>query len=298
MTRRARQRYEAGSVSQAATFRGSHSTSTKSSWTWTIDALSDRRIRITVEYDGTQFHGFQRQPSVRTVAGVLEAALHEIFGERIAITAAGRTDAGVHATGQVISFLPSHAFPLDRLALALNRILPRDVSVRDTAEMPGDFSARFSAVSRTYVYAILNRRDPSALLGRYAWHVYKPLDVEAMRAAAAHLIGEHDFRSFCALPESGGTNRTVLGLKIDRHGEILRLEIGAGGFLHHMVRAIVGTLVECAGGRRDPESVPAILAARDRAAAGVNAPPHGLYLAGVRYPDGYDSLREPWLFAQ
>lgn len=251
--------------------------------------MSGTRIRAAVEYDGTEFCGFQRQPAVRTVAGVLEDAFSEIFGERIAITGAGRTDSGVHATGQVISARLPRAFPLDRLALALNRILPRDVAVRDVATVPAEFSARFSAMSRTYVYMILNRREPSPLLARYAWQLHRPPDLEAMCAASQHLIGEHDFRSFCALPEKGGTSRRVFGLTVERIGELIAVEITADAFLHHMVRAIVGTLVECGRGAREPGAIPAVLAALDRSAAGVNAPPHGLYLAGVRYQDGYDS---------
>jgi tRNA pseudouridine38-40 synthase len=253
------------------------------------------RIRAAVEYDGTEFCGFQRQPAVRTVAGVLETALAEIFEERVALTGAGRTDSGVHATGQVVSTTLPRVFPLERLVLAWNRVLPKDASVRDVTEVASDFSARFSASSRTYVYAILNCNERSALSARYAWHVHRPLDVEAMRAACEHLIGEHDFRSFCALPERGGTKRRILGIAIERIGELVAIEVTADAFLHHMMRAIVGTLAECGRGARDPAVLAAILSARDRSAAGVNAPPQGLYLAGVRYPDGYDSYREPWI---
>ena len=235
---------------------------------------------------------------MRTVAGVVEDALAEMFGERVAITGAGRTDTGVHACGQVISFALPRPFPIDRLAIALSHGLPRDVSVRDVTIVDASFSARFSARSRRYVYALLCRPDPSALLVRYAWHVRRPLDVSAMQSASAHLVGEHDFRSFCgALPESGQSVRRVSHLALERRGELLRIEIVADGFLHHMVRTIVGTLVECGRGRRDPGSLPEVLAARNRAAAGLTAPPHGLYLAGVTYEDGYDSFREPWPFS-
>lgn len=226
----------------------------------------------------------------------MEDALAATFGERIAVTGAGRTDAGVHATGQVISFRTPRAFPVERLALALRARLPRDAGVREVAEVSDDFSARFSARARTYVYAILNRSEPSPLLARSAWHVRRALDLQAMRAAAEHLVGEHDFRSFCALPQSGTTVRTVYGVTLERRGEIVRLAIAADGFLHHMVRTIVGTLAECGHGRRDPASFPALLALRERSAAGVNAPARGLYLAGVRYDD-YDSYREPWICA-
>ncbi len=163
--------------------------------------------------------------------------------------------------------------------------------------MEDGFSARFSASERTYVYAVLNRSERSAPLARYAYHVPHPLDLDAMQAACAHLVGEHDFRSFCGiLPETGPTIRRVNHLSIGRQGSLVRVEITAGGFLHHMVRTIVGTLLECASGRRLPGELPDVLAALDRRAAGSTAPGHGLYLAGVRY-DGYDSFAEPPLFS-
>lgn len=229
---------------------------------------------------------------MRTVAGVVEDAIAQVSGERIAITGAGRTDAGVHATGQVISFAFPRPFPPERLAIALQAHLPRDVAIRDVAEVTPEFSARHSARSRTYVYAMLNRREASALLAPFVWHVRRALGIGAMTDGAAHLVGEHDFRSFCALPEKGGTVRNVAALSVARAGDFVRVAITADGFLHHMVRTIVGTLVECGHGRRDPDSIKRALQARDRAAAGVNAPPQGLYLAGVRYDD-YDSYREP-----
>lgn len=198
----------------------------------------------------------------------------------------------MHATGQVVSFTLPREFPVDRLPVALNNVLPGDVSVRDVAPVDDAFSARRSALERTYVYLVLNRPQPSALLARYAWHVRRALDLEAMRTAATHLLGEHDFRSFCALPETGSTTRTLSSIGLDRRGELVRLEFRADSFLHHMVRTITGTLAECGSGRRDPSSVPQVLAARDRSAAGVTAPPHGLYLAGVTYDD-YDSYTEP-----
>jgi tRNA pseudouridine38-40 synthase len=253
-------------------------------------------VRAAVEYDGTAFYGFQRQPMIRTVAGVLEEALATIVGERVAITGAGRTDSGVHATGQVISFRLPRRFPIDKMPLALNATLPRDLSVREATIVFDDFSARFSAISRTYVYAIYSARMRSALLTHYTWHVYTPLDIEAMQRAAQHIVGQHDLRSFCAMPEKGGTLSDVASLRIDRRDKLLRIEITADRFLHHMVRAIVGTLVECGRGKRNPDSLPETLLARDRATAGPNAPAHGLYLAGVHYADGYDSFREPWLF--
>lgn len=255
-------------------------------------------MRCAVEYDGTDFCGFQRQPAVRTIAGVLEAGFAQIFGERIVVTGAGRTDAGVHASGQVISVRLPRSFPIEKLPLALNAILPKDVSIRDAAHVPPDFSARFSARSRTYAYAIYCQVERSGLLTRYAWHTYRRLDLEAMCAAGAHFVGERDFHSFCALPESGPTIRNVFGVDVTRAGDLIRVQVSADGFLHHMVRAIVGTLVECGQGKRDPASIPGAFAALDRRAGGPNAPAHGLYLAGVSYADCYDSYREPAIFGQ
>ncbi len=247
-----------------------------------------------MEYDGTAFFGFQVQARGRTVAGEIEHALEKLLEEPVKITGAGRTDSGVHASGQVISFITSRSFPFERLAIALNATLPPDISVRDVGVVAGGFSARFAARERTYVYAILNQADRSALLSHRAYHVYRQrLDLDAMGDAAASLIGEHDFRSFCGvLPENGVTVRDVRSLTIVRQDDLVRVAISADGFVHRMVRTIVGTLVECGLGRRDPATLPAILAARDRRAAGLTAPAHGLYLAGVRYDD-YDSYKEP-----
>jgi tRNA pseudouridine38-40 synthase len=253
-------------------------------------------LRLTVEYDGTAFSGFQWQPDARTVAGILEGALSRLLGENVKITAAGRTDAGVHASGQVVSLATESHFPLERLSLALNAMLPDDCSVREVAVVAAEFSARFSARERTYVYAMLNGLRPSALLARYAWHVARPLDLEAMRSGAAHFLGKHDFRSVATVPSDSSSVREIRRLTIEGHDELLRVEIAGDGFLQHMVRSIVGILAECGLGRRDPASLPALLAARDRTAGGSTAPPHGLCFAGVRYADGYDSFMEPPLF--
>jgi tRNA pseudouridine38-40 synthase len=251
-------------------------------------------LRLTVEYDGSAFCGFQWQPELRTVAGTLETALAQLLRQPISLTAAGRTDTGVHATGQVVSFETTCAFPFDRLMLALNSVLPSDIAVRTADIVDGEFSARFSAVDRTYEYAIFNERARSPMLSRWAHLVPYDLDLDAMRAAAAYLTGRHDFRSFCGVPpDNGNTVRTVQSLAIESQGRLVRLRISADGFLHRMVRTVVGTLLEVGRGRREAAGLPQVLAARRREAAGVCAPPHGLYLAGVRFRDGYDSYRRP-----
>jgi tRNA pseudouridine38-40 synthase len=229
----------------------------------------------------------------------LEAALTRLFSEGVKVTGAGRTDGGVHASGQVVSLSTARRFPFERLTVALNSVLPSDCSVREAAIVKSGFSARFSASERTYVYAILNRAQPDALLARYAHHISARLDLGAMRAGAAWLVGRHDFRSFCAsaaVEPAGSTVRTIRRLTIEPHGELVRVEVSADGFLRHMVRTIVGTLLECGRGRRAPGELEAILAGADRSVAGPTAPAHGLCLAGVLYRDGYDSFAEPPVF--
>jgi tRNA pseudouridine38-40 synthase len=209
-----------------------------------------------------------------------------LFGEPIKITAAGRTDAGVHAVGQVVSFKGHDAFPVERLAIALNSTLPNDVSARDAARAAEGFSARLSAIERHYTYVVLNRREPSAVFGRYSHLEYRPIDIPRLRRAAQVLVGTHDFASFCGVPpDVGGTVRTVHAVDVETHGEVVLLHARANGFLHRMVRIMVGTLLEIATGRREEESLPSIIAARDRRAAGLTAPPQGLFLTGVRYAD-------------
>ena len=228
---------------------------------------------------------------------MLEAALSRIFDEPVKIAGAGRTDSGVHACGQVVSFETARAFPFDRLRIALNSALPRDLSVREATVVDAGFSARFSALERSYVYAILPQPEPSALLARWSYHVWLPIDLAAMQEASRGLIGTFDFRSFCGVvPEFGGTIRTIRALSIEPRAGLLRMHVVADGFLHRMVRTIAGTLIECGTGRRDPAGLAAIVEGRDRRGAGHTAPAQGLYLAGVRYAGGYDSYAEPPIF--
>ncbi len=240
---------------------------------------------------------------MRTVAGVLEEAISRLFGEPVKVTGAGRTDSGVHATGQVVSLATTASFAFERLTLALNALLPDDCSVRETCIVDPGFSARFDARARTYVYAILNRPQPSALLCRYAWHVPQRLNLSALRAGAEHALGEHDFRAFCgSLPvnstgKPASTVRTLSRFEVEQRGSLLRLELVADGFLHRMVRALVGTLTEVGRERRGPGEISEILGRGERAGAGSVAPAAGLYLAGVRYAGGYDSFGEPPLLA-
>ncbi|MGH7659498.1 MAG: tRNA pseudouridine(38-40) synthase TruA [Vulcanimicrobiaceae bacterium] len=241
--------------------------------------------RLVVEYDGTDFHGFQYQPQLRTVAGALEGALCSLFHTEISIAAAGRTDAGVHATGQVVSFKTAKEFPVERLALALNATLPPDVSVREAGIAPTGFSARFDAYERIYEYLILNRGMPSAVLRRWTHHVHRPLDEEELARVGRDFVGTHDFVAFCGhSPEAGGTERTIHAFDVEREGDIVRIRIAGEGFLYRMVRIAVGTAIEIVTGRRE-DDVAGIIASRDRHRAGYTAPAEGLFLAGVRYAD-------------
>jgi len=245
-----------------------------------------RTVRLVVEYDGTDFHGFQFQPALRTVAGELERALETLLREPTKATAAGRTDAGVHATAQVVSLTMKSGFELRRLVPALNALLPHDVCVREAEEMPAGFSARFSAHARHYRYAIVNRPQRPALLRTRAHHVWHPIDVAAFNRAARAAIGEHDFRAFCGvLPEQGGTVRVLHELEAERRGELILVRLRGDGFLHRMVRILIGTLVEMAQGRRDPATLREIIDSRDRSRAGYTAPAAGLYFAGATYED-------------
>jgi tRNA pseudouridine38-40 synthase len=247
--------------------------------------------RLVVEYDGSAFHGLQYQPDLRTVAGELEAALGRLFHQPVKITAAGRTDSGVHATGQVVSFSAQREFPIDRLALAVNGNTPPDLAVHAAAVVAPGFSARYAARERTYEYLILNRGYPSAVWRARAWHVPRTVDDARFQAAAAPLLGRHDFVTFCGEgPARGGTERDLRAIVLTRRDDLLRVTVRGNAFLHRMVRVMVGTLVECATGYRDVDFAGRALEARDRTAAGSTAPAHGLYLAGVTYDD-FDSYR-------
>jgi tRNA pseudouridine38-40 synthase len=243
-----------------------------------------RVLRVVVAYDGTDFSGWQRQPGIRTVEGVLEAAIRELLGEDVFVRGAGRTDAGVHADGQVASFALASRIPPHGLLRGLNSILPVDIALQDVAEAAPDFDARFSARGKVYRYTVWNHAVRSPRHARAAWHVRRALDMAAMRAAAAALVGEHDFRAFRASDcERRTTRRIVRRLDVDRQGALLTFEIEATAFLKNMVRIVVGTLVDVGRGHLPPEAVLRMLDTGDRAAGGMTAPPQGLTLLRVIY---------------
>ncbi len=220
----------------------------------------------------------------RTIQGELENGLLAITGQAVRVTPAGRTDAGVHALGQVLNFRTKGSIPTEKLPVAMNSLLPRDIVVRDAAEVSEEFSARYSAKSRTYRYVILNDALPSALFGRFSWYMPYELDLQDMRKAAKYLIGTHDFTSFSASDmDIPNRVREITKLKIRRSGELVIFELEANAFLRSMARIIVGTLVEVGQRRHVPAEVKRILEAKDRRLAGKTAPPQGLVLMEVRY---------------
>jgi tRNA pseudouridine38-40 synthase len=248
------------------------------------------RVRLDVAYDGTNFHGYAENVGVRTVAGVQREALERVLRHKVELTGAGRTDRGVHARGQVVTF-DAHAERFDPVALqrSLNKLLGPAIAVRAVGVAADDFDARFSATARLYRYRVLNTPAIDPLLARSVWHVSEPLDLNAMRLAADPLIGEHDFSSFCRRPATAEGVEVSLCRQVRRAvwrdcGEgLLEFEIEASSFCHQMVRSVVGTLVEMGLGRRRAGEMVGIIAARDRNAAGRMAPPQGLILWEVRY---------------
>jgi tRNA pseudouridine38-40 synthase len=243
-----------------------------------------RNLRLLVEYDGTDFHGWQRQPGLRTVQSSLEEAIRSMTGEAVAVRGAGRTDAGVHAAGQVANFTLEARIPEAGLLRGLNSLLPRDLAILDVREVPADFDARFSARGKVYRYRIWNHLVRSPLEARRTWHCRSVLDLAAMREAARTLCGEHDFRAFRAADcERRTTMRVIRRLDLERQGALITLDVEATAFLKNMVRILVGTLVDLGRGKIAPGAIAHMLATGDRAAGGVTAPPQGLTLLRVFY---------------
>jgi tRNA pseudouridine38-40 synthase len=245
------------------------------------------RYKLTLEYDGTGFVGWQRQANGLSVQEVLETACARLVGMAIYVQGAGRTDAGVHATGQTVHIDLPAPYPPDKIRGALNfHVRPHAVSVVTVELAQAGFHARLSAMQRSYLYRILNRRAPPAIDRNHVWFVAAALDADAMAAGARHLVGHHDFTSFRASECQATTPvKTLERLEVRRVGEEIHFVTEARSFLHHQVRNMVGTLKLVGTGQWHPDDVAAALAARNRAAAGPTAPPEGLYLTGVRYGD-------------
>ena len=243
-----------------------------------------RNIQLTLAYDGTSFHGWQRQPGHRTVQAVLEAGLVQLTGRLTPTTAASRTDAGVHALGQSVHFLTTSNHPSETFVRALNALLPADVRVLAARDRPQAFHATLDARSKRYRYVIDNGEIASPLQLRYSWHVRRPLDVSAMETAAAALLGRHDFHSFeTDWPNRTSSVRTILDLSVKRTDAIVSIEVEADGFLYNMVRSITGSLAWVGNGKRPVGWISEVLKAESRPEAGPTAPPQGLFLVAVRY---------------
>jgi tRNA pseudouridine38-40 synthase len=243
------------------------------------------RYKITIEYDGAPFVGWQRQDNGASIQGAIEDAVFAFCGERVAVHGAGRTDTGVHALGQVAHLDLSDDKPVDTVRAAVNfHLKPHPIVVTETEIVPDDFHARFSATGRRYRYLILNRRAPPALDRGRVWHVPVPLDSAAMADAAALLVGRHDFNSFrSAACQAASSLKTLDRLDVGREGELIRIDVAARSFLHNQVRILAGTLQLVGRGQWSKRDVAEALAARDRTRAGPTAPPQGLCLMEVRY---------------
>jgi len=276
---------------------------------------SARNIRLRIAYDGTNYSGWQIQPGRTTIQGCLQQAIQSLTGETVSVLSAGRTDAGVHALGQAASFLTQSAIPAEKWRPALQTRLPEEIVILESDEVPLEFHATFSAVSKRYRYLILNQVVSSPFLARYCWKIGQTLDQELMQQAANRLLGTHDFRSFEShWPNKATSVRTITDLTIRRcrgwdiwkhsptprhsepstdDGEFLCLEIEADGFLYNMVRTITGTLVNVGRGSWTADDVQRILEAQDRTVAGGTAPACGLFLAQVNYNEANLGYRDP-----
>jgi len=245
-------------------------------------------VKLVLEYDGTCYAGWQRQPDHLTIQEAIERAIHQVSQAAVSVIGAGRTDAGVHALGQVASFGTDRDWPAPSWIRALNAVLPKDIVVRSATLTEPGFHAQHDARGKLYTYRILHRPTRPAVDRAFVWHIYRPLDEAAMQQAATSLIGSQDFSSFeGSLTDNNNPICHLQRLTVIRHDDQILIEAYADRFLKHMVRAIVGTVVEVGLGRRTPDSLIEVLRARNRSAAGLTAPAHGLFLMRV----DYDSLK-------
>ncbi|SFR43611.1 tRNA pseudouridine38-40 synthase [Pseudidiomarina maritima] len=256
--------------------------------------MSSTRIALGIEYDGSQYFGWQRQREVVCVQEVLERALSKVANHPVEVTCAGRTDAGVHATGQVVHFDCQFERAMPAWTMGVNSNLPDSVAVRWARQVPESFNARFSATGRRYRYIIANQKMRPGILGRGLSHYHQPLDAQRMHEAAQHLIGEHDFSAFRAAQcQSHSPNRCVTRIDVRRFGDFIVVDIAANAFLHHMVRNIVGSLLEVGKGEQTTAWLGTLLAGRDRTLAAATAKAEGLYLVQVDYPQEFDLPQLP-----
>ncbi|MDR1616536.1 MAG: tRNA pseudouridine(38-40) synthase TruA [Syntrophomonadaceae bacterium] len=242
------------------------------------------RIKMVIEYDGSEYHGFQMQNNAETVQEELEKGIRKLTGAETRLICAGRTDAGVHALGQVIAFDSCASIPAERWGMALNSVLPEDIRVRFSALAADDFNPRFHALRKTYSYLIYRKKERALFYRRYALCSTENLNIISMRQACDYLLGRHNFSAFCASGNSSKTfEREVYACSLESTEKRLIFKITANGFLYNMVRIIVGTLLEIGRGKYQPEHMERLIIARDRTRAGPTAPPQGLYLHEVEY---------------
>ena len=245
-----------------------------------------KRVKLTVAYDGTNYCGWQVQPNGITIESELNKHLSELLKEEIHVIGASRTDAGVHAKGNVAVFDTSARMPAEKISYALNTRLPEDIRIQESCEVAADFHPRFRKTVKTYEYKICNRRFPDPCTRLYSLFYYWDLDTEKMRQAAQYLVGTHDFTSFCTnKPEVTDRVRTIYSLDVLQDGEMITIRVCGNGFLYNMVRIITGTLLRVGSGMIKPEEIPAILDAKDRSRAGETARPHGMTLVKIEYPE-------------
>jgi tRNA pseudouridine38-40 synthase len=255
--------------------------------------MAERNIKLILEYDGTRYHGWQRQTGATTIQGLIEEKILIMTKEPVKLMASGRTDAGVHAFNHVCNFITLTRIDPSSFKRGLNALLPDDIFVKQAEDVPIDFHAMYSAESKTYEYRILNQEDPNVFLRLYAWHIPQALELKEMRKCISSLCGEHDFSSFRSTG-SGNLNpvRNMMRAEIHEPDKgLLHFVFEANGFLRHMVRNIVGTVVEVGRGKMGVNEFIKVFQARDRREAGVKAPPQGLFLTDVRYPECGSSRR-------
>ena len=245
---------------------------------------SGRNILLKVEYDGTNYSGWQSQKNSRSIQDTIEAAIRRITGRKARLIPCGRTDAGVHALGHIANFKTALNIPLYKLQRGLNSVLPKDIVIKEIREVPLKFHSRFDAKSKTYCYTIINGASPSAVQRNFTAHISYKLNLSLIKKEAKHLLGKHDFKSFQAADKVERSSiRTIKRMDIKKSGDLIKITVEADGFLYNMVRNIVGTLIEIGRGRFKPGSVAKILKAKDRKLAGPTAPAKGLCLMEVKY---------------
>ena len=244
-----------------------------------------KNFKLIIEYDGSSYHGWQRQKNRKTIQGEIEKAIMTITGKKIALTGSGRTDAGVHAFGQVANFYCDTEISPEVFQRGLNGLMPKDIIIKECNTVNEKFHARYDAKTKTYRYRILNRTTPAAICRQYAWFIKKKLDLDAMQSAILHIIGTNDFKAFegAGSPRSSTKRRVINAGLQQKEKEYLIFEIEADGFLRFMVRNIVGTLLDVGLCKITPDDFKKILLSKDRNLAGATAPPHGLFLMNVKY---------------